>query len=360
MSAFLSLIGWSFLPGLASSWVQTIYYGITIRAGDPKPQAGTPRYAQHRRRIHILVVTAYLLYTIYEADHDLRREPTYYSALGVPFASTDREVKSRFRRLAAFHHPDKTSVEEAAESSKFFIHLKLASDTLQDVAKRFAYERFGHDMNSWEKCATIKDFVTRGVLYNIMPHYGVAAALIYVLGLFGYLEFGKFYRWLILMTLFLFEIHTVTRPAFPPILNLANAIMTRVAFREPYLPFQFIALLRKLILTVYIALSQIGPLLVQSPQTKKPKAADDEKSLRESLVRLETLSKQLDADAGRLMDMEVAPFKGDTASVHNLQGKMREWLVQNTIRADPMVRDAMGKSFTKRRIDAPSGAKGNR
>lgn len=136
--------------------------------------------------------------------------------------------------------------------------------------------------------------------------------------------------------------------------------MTRVTFREPYLPFQFIALLRKLILTVYIALSQIGPLLVQSPQTKKPKAADDEKSLRESLVRLETLSKQLDADAGRLMDMEVAPFKGDTASVHNLQGKMREWLVQNTIRADPMVRDAMGKSFTKRRIDAPSGAKGNR
>lgn len=278
----------------------------------------------------------------------------------MPFASTDREVKSRFRRLAALHHPDKTSVEEAVESSKFFIHLKLAADTLQDVAKRFAYERFGHDMNSWEKCATIKDFVTRGVLYNIIPHYGVAAALIYVLGLFGYLEFGKFYRWLILLTLFLFEIHTVTRPAFPPILNLANAIMTRVTFREPYLPFQFIALLRKLILTVYIALSQIGPLLVQSPKTKKPKAADDEKSLRESLVRLETLSKQLDADAGRLMDMEVAPFKGDTASVHNLQGKMREWLVQNTIRADPMVRDAMGKSFTKRRIDAPSGAKGNR
>lgn len=215
-------------------------------------------------------------------------------------------------------------------------------------------------MVSWEKCVTIKDFVTRGVLYTILPHYGVAAAMIYVLGLFGYMEFGKFYRWLILMTLCLFEVHAVTRPEFPPLLNVVNAVVTRVTFREPYLPFQLIALLRKLTLTVYIALSQIGPLLVQDSKTKKAAAEDDEKSLRESLVRLETLSKQIDADSGRLMDMEVAPFKGDLASVNNLRGKMREWLVQNTIRADPMVRDALGKSFTKRRIDAPSGAKGTR
>ncbi|KHN99432.1 Heat shock protein DnaJ [Metarhizium album ARSEF 1941] len=360
MSALLSLIGWSFLPGLVSSWVQTIYYGITIRAGDPKPQAGTPRYAQHRRRIHILVVAAYLLYTIYEADHDLRRKSTYYADLGLPISSTENQVKSRFRRLAALHHPDKTSAEEAAESANVFIHLKLASDTLQDAAKRFAYQRFGDAINSWEKCVTIKDFVTQGLLYNTLPHYSVAAATIYLLGLFGYFEFAKFYRWLILVALCLMEVHIVTRPAFPPLLNAVNAFMTRVAFRDAYLPFQFIALLRKLVLTVYIALSQIGPLLVQGAGPKGTAAAHDEKSLRENLTRLETLSKQLDADAARLMDMEVAPFKGDSASVHNLQSKMREWLVQNTIRADPMVRDAMGRSYAKRRIDAPSGAKGNR
>lgn len=305
-------------------------------------------------------MTAYLLYTIYEADYDLRRRSSYYTDLGVPFASTDREIKSRFRRLAALHHPDKTSPDSAAQSASYFIHLKLAADTLQDVAKRFAYERFGDVIVNWEKCSTIKDFVTRGVLYTTLPHYAVAAAMIYVLGLFGYMEFGKFYRWLILMTLCLFEVHTVTRPEFPPLLNLVNAIMTRLTLREAYLPFQLIELLRKVTLTVYIALSQIGPLLVQDSKTKKAAAEDDEKTLRESLVRLETLSKQIDADAGRLMDMEVAPFKGDPGSISNLQGKMREWLVQNTIRADPMVRDAVGRSLTKRRVDAPSGAKGNR
>ncbi|QUC16103.1 uncharacterized protein UV8b_00344 [Ustilaginoidea virens] len=357
MSALLSLVGWSFLPGLASAWLQTIYYGVTIRAGDRKPQPGSPRHAEHRRRIRILVVAAYLLYTIYEADHDLRRQPSYYQELGVPAAAADREIRSRFRRLAALHHPDKAG----SEAEAYFIHLKLASDTLQDAARRFAYDRFGDAVVSWERCATVRDYVARGVVHTVLPHYAVAAATVYVLGLFGYMDFGKFYRWLILLALGLFEVHAATRAGFPPLLRAANAVVTTLTGRPPYLPFQLVGLLRKITLTAYIALSQIGPLLVRNPSPRKAAAAgEDDKALRESLARLEALSRQLDADAGRLMDMEVAPFKGDASAVNNLRGKMREWLVQNTIRADPMVRDAMGTSFKKRRINAPAGARGNR
>lgn len=308
-------------------------------------------------------MTAYLAYTIYEAHHDLQRHGTFFTDLGVSTAATDRDVKSRFRRLAALHHPDKAGSGDngANEANNYFMHLKLASDTLQDGARRFAYERFGHAAVTWPKCVTIKDFVTRGVLYTTLPHYAVAAATIYVLGLFGYMDFAKFYRWLILLTLCLFEVHAVTRPTFPPVLNAVNAIMTRVAGIPPYLPFQLIALARKLTITMYIALSQIGPLLVpQEQQAKRQAAEDDEKALRKSLEHLEHLTRQIDADTGRLMEMEVAPFKGDLQAISNLQGKMREWLVQNTIRADPMVRDALGTSFRKRRIDAPAGARGNR
>ncbi|QPH05002.1 hypothetical protein C2857_002437 [Epichloe festucae Fl1] len=362
MSALLSLIGWSFLPDLASSLVQTIYYGITIRAGDPKPHPGSPQHARHRRRIHMLVVTAYLLYTVYEADHDLRRLSSYHADLGVPVTATDRDIKSRFRRLAALHHPDKAGAATSSSAAAYFIHLKLASDTLQDAAKRFIYERFGDATTlSCDKCTTIRDHVARAVLHTILPHYGVAAATVYLLGLFGYMDFGKFYRWLILLTLCLFEVHTVTRPGFPPLLTLVNGVVTTVTSRPPYLPFQLIALLRKLTLTVYIALSQIGPLLVPDSKTRKAAAEDNEKeALRERLAVLEAVSKQLDADAGRLMEMELAPFKGDTASISHLGSQMREWLVQNTIRADPLVKDALGTSLKKRRGDAPPGAKGNR
>ncbi|GJN70782.1 hypothetical protein PLIIFM63780_002625 [Purpureocillium lilacinum] len=363
MSQFLSIVGWSFLPGLATSWIQTIYYGLTIRAGDPKPAPGSPRHASHRRVIHILVVAAYLAYTIYEADYELRLASDFYADLGLAPGAPDRDVKTRFRRLAALHHPDKagsTGGDDGTSSTARFIHLKLASDTLLHAARRFAYERFGPDVVAWQKCVTVRDFVSRGVLSGVLPHYAVAAATIYVLGLLGYMDFGKFYRWLILISLCVFEVHAVTRPSFPRFLTVINALVTRLSVRPPYLPFQFIQLARKLTITTYIALSQIGPLLVEHTQQRQRAAQDDERALQQALQRLEVVTNQLNADTERLMDMEIAPFKGDSEAVGNLQGKMREWLVQNTIRADPMVRDALGTSFRKRRIDAPSGARGNR
>lgn len=89
---------------LITGWIQTIYYGITIRAGDPKPQPGTPRYVKHRRRIHITVVIVYLLYTIYEADYWIRQQSDFYQNLGVTFDADEKKIKSRFRRLYDFLH----------------------------------------------------------------------------------------------------------------------------------------------------------------------------------------------------------------------------------------------------------------
>lgn len=323
---------------------------------------GSPRHTSHRNNIHILVVATYLAYTIYEANHELRSSPSFYSELGIPVTATEREVKTRFRRLAALHHPDKTSSEDAGDAAAFFIHLKIASDTLQDSAKRFAYERFGPTMLAWQKCITVKDFVTHGTVQGILPYYAVAAATIYIFGIFGYMDFAKFYRWLILLSLCLFELTSVTRPEFLPFVSFVNRGLSLFGSHPPYLPFEVINLARKVTLTIYIALSQIGPILAAQfggPNEQRAEE-DDAKALAQGLQRLEETTRQLDSDVGRLLDMELTPFKGDDAAVSNLQGKMREWLVQNTIRADPMVRDALGTSFTRRRADAPPGAKGNR
>ena len=306
----------------------------------------------------MLVISAYLLYTIYEADYDIRRESSFYNDLALPFDAGEREIKSRFRRLAAMHHPDKAG---SADSTSYFMHLKLASDTLQNSAARFAYERFGPGVVGWQKCVTIKDYVTKGVYVWVVPHYVVAAATIYVLGLFGYMELGKFYRWLLLLTLLTFELHLVSRPNFPAILTGFNAVLSRLTTHPPLVPFQVIAMARRLTVTIYIALTQLGPLVQMHFMGDLQKPIEEEsKALREGLERGEILSRQLNEDAARLMDMDLAPYKGDAEATSNLKGKIREWLVQNTIRADPMVRDALGTSFRKRRIDVPSGAKGNR
>ncbi|KAL2020904.1 hypothetical protein VTK56DRAFT_7791 [Thermocarpiscus australiensis] len=380
MSAFLSLLGWSFLPNLVTGWVQTLYYGITIRAGEPKPQPGTPRWAEHRRRIHILVVALYLLYTIYEADYDVQRAGSFYTDLGVPLSATDREIKSRFRRLAALYHPDKVSSGAAgggggggggensrqADANAYFVHLKTAADTLTDPARRFAYERFGPEVVSWApRCVTVRDYVVRGA-QALVPYYGTAAVFMYGLGLLGYLDWGRYERWLLLAVLFVFEVRAVTRPTMPAVLaKVVNPLLGRLAGRPPYLQFQAIALARKLSVTVYIAFSQIGPLLTADTSGGQVvvggrRGADDEVALRQGLERLEMMAKRLDADAARLLETEMAPFAGDEATLNSMWVKVKEWLVQNTIRSDPMVRDALGRSFAKRRMDAPAGAKGTR
>lgn len=53
----------------------------------------------------------------------------------------------------------------------------------------------------------------------------------------------------------------------------------------------------------------------------------------------------------------MAPVAGDEQGVKELRGKVKEWLVQNTIRNDPEVRDAMGRALGKRRVGAPVGAR---
>ena len=55
--------------------------------------------------------------------------------------------------------------------------------------------------------------------------------------------------------------------------------------------------------------------------------------------------------------MDMAPFVGDEPGTNELRGRIRDWLVNNTIRADPEVRDAMGRALGRRRAGAPHGAK---
>lgn len=84
---------------LATGWLQYLYYGITIRAGDPKPAPGSVKYIKHQRNIFILVIAAYLFYTIYEADWVIRRQGDYYQDLGVPQSVDEKALQSRFRKL---------------------------------------------------------------------------------------------------------------------------------------------------------------------------------------------------------------------------------------------------------------------
>lgn len=180
-----------------TSIVQSVYYGITIRAGEPRPQPGTPRYARHRRRIYILVVTSYLLYTLYETFHRVQVAGDFYRALGVsPFAD-ERTIKSRFRRLAAQHHPDKVG---GAVSDSYFVYLRLAQDTLLDPVKRVAYDMYGPDMLNWGDKRTLQEFVMAG-LQRSLPQYVIGLVTIVVLQFTYWSEWGRYVSFLYFLLL---------------------------------------------------------------------------------------------------------------------------------------------------------------
>lgn len=66
----------------------------------------------------------------------------YYETLGVGRTADEKELKSAFRKLAMQYHPDKNPGDATAE--KKFKDINEAYETLKDLQKRAAYDRYGH------------------------------------------------------------------------------------------------------------------------------------------------------------------------------------------------------------------------
>lgn len=342
---------------MATSWIQWIYYGITIRAGDRRPQPNEEKFHRHNRRIRIAVVVLYLLYQIYETDWEIRRAGDYYQDLGVSHSIDDRGIKSRFRRLAALHHPDKVSSSNP-DAETYFVHLKHAQDTLMDPVKRFAYDRFGPGIFEMPKFASIKEYVQLDRI-NVTWHYAGSAFVIYLLGMTGLLPVGTFWRWFTLLVLCVFELHTITRPHSQTIVaRLVNPVITTFTNHPPYLPFQLITLLRKMAVTLHAAISHIGPLL--ESRESQIRRMNPEAALTQHLNRLEQVAATTDAQARDLLLLEMIPYKGDHQAMSQMVTTAKDWLVSNSINHVPEVRDARGNLMKRRRLDVPAGARGNR
>lgn len=356
---------------MATSFLHGLYYKITIRAGAARPQPGTPRFAEHYRRIYLAVVGIYLLFTIYEADWNLQRSGDFYSNLGVLPDATEKEIRRRYRVLSAASHPDKMG--GGMYDAETYIRLQTAHATLTDEAKRFAYDRFGPDMLGWKECLIVRDFVMKGAT-NLVAYYAMGAVILYAFPKFGFFSDGIYWRWMAFLSLLVFEVHTITRPDYPPLLEyLINPLLVYVvnptvgywipgAAHAPYIPFQAIAIARQLSITLSIALNQVVPYLTadtsQGRVQIKKRGSEDDKALQSFADLDRTLNSALQ-EANHMVQLESAPFVMPPELRETLRLKTRQWLVDNTIRNDPMTKDAIHRRIVRRRQDAPAGAQGN-
>jgi len=260
------------------------------------------------------------------------------------------------------HHPDKVSPgSDRTTAESYYVHLKFCRDILIDPTKRFAYDRLGPDIFFWRPQPTsIPDFLTIG-LRNLFFYYSGTAAVLTLLGFLGYIKQAAFWRFLALAALGVFEVHCLTNPTFPRLLmQVANPVFAIIPTHPQFLPWQLISLLRKLILTAFIAFSQIGPLLT-SPEAAVAAASNqtDEVS-QQQLQRISALGQALENEANMLMGLEMTPFAGDEAAMREMRGRMKRFLVDNTVRSNVEVRNAMGEAIARRRQGVPHGAVGAR
>lgn len=210
-------------------------------------------------------------------------------------------------------------------------------------------------MLKWQHCKTIRDYLMTGLQSSALPLYGGSVVFLGLLSFTSYLQYGKFWRYLTFASLFVLEVHTLTRPYPSPVLTkIFNPVLSTLTGHPPLLPFQLLILARKATFTLFIALSQLGNLFPQPPSAS---STSNSQLDQQQLLRLEGIAKANEVEVGRLLAMDMAPFAGDEPGTNELRGRVREWLVNNTIRNDPEVRDAMGKAVAKRRTGAPPGAR---
>src|SRR5687767_3094644 len=73
----------------------------------------------------------------------------YYATLGVTKASTEKEIKGAFRKLARKFHPDVNPGDKTSESK--FKEINEAYEVLGDPAKRKKYDELGANWRAYEQ-----------------------------------------------------------------------------------------------------------------------------------------------------------------------------------------------------------------
>ncbi|KAF1831609.1 hypothetical protein BDW02DRAFT_641359 [Decorospora gaudefroyi] len=351
---------WQFLVPLAAGWVQTVLYGIFIRAGDPKPQPGSPRFNKHRRNILIAVYAAYFAFTIYEVDFNLQRSSNAYNDLGVPIDVDESGVNSRFRRLTIKYHPDKIGPNvDRDQANDYFVHLKHARDIILNPAKRYAYDRFGPDiLEQCPGCLTIKDY-TDTALITAATTYGALLIILIGAKALGFFADGSYWRFLALLAVATLELRTALRSDHPAFLsNYLNPLITSSHIRPPYLPFQVIAIVKKASISLAQFLALLMPLYRIDPANPTKPTEDSLEARHKQIDRLSMLVTENSKDANRLLELESIPYRDNEKAKSELREALKKYMVQNVVHQEKEVRNAMGEVMMRKRTGAPHGAVG--
>ncbi|KAJ5021748.1 hypothetical protein J3E73DRAFT_351520 [Bipolaris maydis] len=309
LDAILPFLVWQFLIPIAAGWIQTVLYGIFIRA----------------------------------VDFNLQLSGNAYNDLGLPIDVDESDWPNVDQELA----------------NNYYVHLKHARDHL-DPVKRFAYDRFGPDiLRQCQDCLTIKEYIDASLASTYITYIGL---LIFLMGAnaLGFLRDGAHWRYVSLLAVATFEVRTALRPDHPALLTkYLNPLVTSTNLRPAYLPFQVIAIIKKTAISLTQFLALLMPLYRDDPQISKP-TDNSEGAIHKQLDRLGQFVAENNKDVNRLLELESVPYRDNERAKSELREALKKYMVQNVVHQEREVRNAMGEVMMKRRTGAPHGAQGTK
>ncbi|KAG0370868.1 hypothetical protein BC939DRAFT_503611 [Gamsiella multidivaricata] len=328
MDSYVGLAGWAFLPSFITNVLQSIWYSFKypVNSG-AKPAPNTPKHRRHYNRIYCGVVLAYLAYTIVEVD---RSTPTNcYDLLDINFHTfSQKQLRTNFRKASLMYHPDKVG-EVGADT---FVRIRAAHEILSDPVIKVAYDRFGPDLAlTCTTCKTTKDYIQQGLMsfYTFYLGSGIVLVLMSVLGK-G--QFGRYWRFIVLFGMAALELAMVTRAA--PLTLLSWVMPHRVTFEQ-------VAILHQIFISTFIAISQIGPILVPSKEQEKS-------NIKDLITRLELLTAISQTESVGQLQSVFDVYRGDEACMTQLKRQMGMMALDARLTQDQMLNEA--RSAVQRRL----------
>lgn len=145
-----------------------------------------------------------------------------------------------------------------------FVRIRAAHEVLSDPIAKQSYDRFGPTSVTCTTCKTVRDHVVRG-LSSYYTFYLSTGVILVLMSVLGKGQFGRYWRFIVLFGMAALELAMVTRSE--PVWLLSWIMPHRVTFEQ-------IAILHQIFVSTFIAISQIGPILVPSKEQEKTNVKD--------------------------------------------------------------------------------------
>lgn len=244
------------------------------------------------------------------------------------------------------YHPDRLGANAPAWAEAKFIAIRAAYEALSDPVRRFAYDRFGPDISSWQGAKTVRDYMIAGAQRSA-GFYIVTVGLLLGLSLLGRAREGAYWRLVLVAVLLVAETSLVLAPTPSadapatalPLLSvlpawiaapLATLLPQSILDRPTYM---YIKLLRRLTADAGVAISQLADVWAD-----RPKQGDEQAALQLAVQINQTALAALAEEVGPVMEGSNDPASAE----RNLLDRIEQVVLDRGLIAHP----AVGPAYT--------------